>query len=233
MNTKKIANASIAQLEADMKQLESDLKLLEDLQVNCQRTFRKLVNSSTPEAYLIRTVKLCGLRERFDNLSMCIETNQAGLLEQVETLRIMACAAQVFDQMLIAAYPEILFNRVARQLLQEFAFQPFESYTHFKLQVAEILCRLWFSSGEYKAYDKKDAFFFDPSALIAAHNGGRLVNNQWLDQFIYCLAVNQQEENINLMEITPETQRLQCESLFITLYLNTEKTHSNGQDTFN
>lgn len=228
MKTSPTTTASIAAIEQKTKDIEGLVNQLEILQRDITRMRHKITRSSTEAGRILRTFKLevmlsliCEVRRRISELS---DNCQA----QLNTFCIMQAASDQLTESLTAAFPQMLNDPAAMKLAHWLSANLPESYTHYKLILAQIVGRIWYSNFPDKVYDPINTSYFDAGIMVRLHKAGRMISSEWLDQLILCLASQDVEDVMNLMEQTPETMRETCKNLFITLYTWTTKHENNG-----
>lgn len=174
--------------------------------------------------YLLETAQLEKELHGLEKITGHLENKVKKLKAQSQVIDCINKSIQHFQSIVPKAYPQVTQLPVVKSMLEELPVADFESYEDFKNLLAEILYRIYFSEGEDKVFDKSDADVFNETKCLALIQQGIRIPDQWLEQFVRCLTLNNAEEDMLLHTMTPEWLWPRCFRLLLELYNLTKET---------
>lgn len=174
--------------------------------------------------FLLESIQLENEISATEKLLEHLSKKMTRLKEEAQMLDVINETIKQFQTILPKAYPQLSNNPVAKEMLENLHLANYESFDDLMELIAEILVRIYFSEGEDKVFDVKDASFFDRKKYQSLAAQGIFIPEEWLEQLVRCLSAKSANEDMLLHNLTPEWLWPRAFRLMLELYKLTEES---------
>lgn len=152
-------------------------------------------------------------------------------MEKIKSDRLMheklRVVPSLFKLLIHKCYPKEASTPLMDNVLKEIPERKFDSITELQDFIAAVLFAIYFSKGEDKVFDLQNPDFYDDEKCQALFDQEIYIPENWLDQFIRCLVMQNANEDMILHNLTPEWLWPRCFTLLIELYNMTQEAINN------
>ncbi|MBI3518068.1 MAG: hypothetical protein HY062_01755 [Bacteroidetes bacterium] len=134
----------------------------------------------------------------------------------------------LFKLLIYKCYPKEYNSPLIENALKGLHEREFKNVEEVRDFIAAILFSIYFSEGEDKVFDLQNPDFYDDEKCQALFDQEIYIPENWLDQFINCLIMQDANEDMILHNLTPEWLWPRCFRLMMELYKMTDEAIKNN-----
>jgi len=130
----------------------------------------------------------------------------------------------LFKLLIHKCYPKEANSPLMEKALKGVHKREFKNIEELRDFIAAILFSIYFSEGKDKVFDLENPDFYDDEKCQALFDQEIYIPENWLDQLIRCLVMQDAKEDMILHNLTPEWMWPKCFKLLLELYSMTKES---------